>query len=120
MRLAKKKSRKAFLLSSDAFFALTLALVLSLSVAVFSQAPRPHLVQLHQLGRDYLVLTQKQGISFDFKELTGFNSTTLPSNVVASKIIAYPKLCDSPSSPACFAQQDTLGKTLVFNATVSP
>ncbi|MEM4254734.1 MAG: hypothetical protein QXR53_00195 [Candidatus Norongarragalinales archaeon] len=119
--------KRGIFLLIDAFLALTLAILLSLSVAVFSQAHEPMLVQLHQLGRDYLVLQHKQGVSFDFAGLTGFNSTSRHS--VGSKIVVYPRLCVDPplppANPHCFSGQDVFDsrgarKVLVFNTTVSP
>ena len=70
------KRRKGIFLLIDALFALTLALLISLTVAAFSQSAEPQLLQLHQLGRDFLVLQHKQGVAFDFAAFTGFNSTS--------------------------------------------
>ncbi|MFH1056425.1 MAG: hypothetical protein V1717_01355, partial [Candidatus Micrarchaeota archaeon] len=64
------------------------------------------------------VLTHKQGVTTDFARLTHFNSSFAIN--VSSSVIAYPKLCDSPSAPGCFTRQDSEGKSLVFNAVVSP
>ncbi|MFH1056870.1 MAG: hypothetical protein V1717_03695 [Candidatus Micrarchaeota archaeon] len=105
---------RAFIFTLDAFFALSLAMLLAVSIAVFSQSHEDQLIQLHQLGRDYLVLTHKQGVSADFTPLTGFNSSGVLN--VSSSVIAYPE-CGTPD---CLKQQDSVGETLVFNATVSP
>ncbi|MBS3070041.1 hypothetical protein J4220_00865 [Candidatus Micrarchaeota archaeon] len=117
------KRRKGIFLLIDALFALTLALLISLTVAAFSQSAEPQLLQLHQLGRDFLVLQHKQGVAFDFAAFTGFNSTS--RTAIASSVIAYPPLCASPGIPDCFVAQDTFEqggarKALVFNTTVSP
>ncbi|HLD62426.1 MAG TPA: hypothetical protein VI875_01005 [Candidatus Norongarragalinales archaeon] len=115
--------KKGIFLLIDALFALTLALLISLTVAVFSQSPDSQLVQLHQLGRDFLVLQHKQSVAFDFSAMTGFNSTS--RTAVSSSVIAYPRLCASPGVTDCFASQDVFEaggarKALVFNTTVSP
>ncbi|GEM_PF-3932704 len=117
--------KKGLFLLVDALFALTLVLILSLSISVFSQQHEPLLLQFHQLGRDYLVLHHKQGVNFNLTVLTGFNNTQNARTVVGSKIVVYPKLCVDPPLPNCFQLQDIFDsfarrKPLVFNATVSP
>ena len=120
--------RKGIFLTIDAFYALTIAMLLAGAVLVFSQAHEPQLIQLHQLGRDYLVVQYKHGIPFaqeDFNRLTGLNSSPAEAQVkMASRVIVYPELCADPPKPQCFQAQDIadsggLPKILVYNATVS-
>lgn len=119
--------RKGFFFSIDAFFALTLAMLLAFSVAAFTQSHQQKLVDLHQLGRDYLVLNYTQGVpitSQQFTSLTRLNSTGgIGTMQVGAKIVSYPSLresCPPNSGPACFQSQNWApGVPLVFNATVS-
>ena len=121
----KKRGKKGIFLSIDALYALTLAILLGGAVLVFSQAHEPQLIQLHQLGRDYLAVNYKNRVALsesDFITLTGLNSSANPQAKIASSVIAYPELCIDPPIPQCLQAQDLTGssgsKTLVFNATV--
>ena len=115
------KAKKSMFLSLDALLALTAVIMLGTAVSVYYQPQDYRLMQLHQLGRDYLSVKYKAGFDFSFLALTGYNSTAGSSPTqLGVKIIAYPKLCDFPSTPACFTVQDTVGKPLAYNAVVNP
>ena len=107
---------KAFFLTIDALLALTLVMLLSYAVVVSSTPSTAGLLEMHQLGRDFLVLTYQQGLSPDFASLTGFNSSKTPLANVSSSVTAY-RFCVNPAPPDCFSQQDDFG---VFNVTVTP
>ena len=113
---------KAFFLTIDALLALTVVMLLSYAVVVSSTPSSTGLLELHQLGRDFLVLNHAQGLNFDapaFLQLTGLNSSKTSLANVSSSVVSYPPLCwQGPST--CFSLQDTVGKNLVFNVTVTP
>ncbi len=137
------KSRRSMFFSLDAFFALTLAMLLAYSVMPYSQHHESQLLQMHQLGRDALVVKYANGgnIGMDkptFEQLTGYSitfSSTPPlgaSTAVGSKIVVYPGPCptgfddvDENGVPNCFKYPNydltyNPNPDMVYYALVSP
>lgn len=103
---------KAFILTIDALFCLALMLIISTSVFVYSQhqTSDARLVQLNQLGRDYLRMwaanesnlrtaSVETAYLAQLKIKTGFDFKTVldPANpprlAVRSVVYAYPPVC---------------------------
>ncbi|HIH20569.1 TPA: hypothetical protein HA244_04850 [Candidatus Micrarchaeota archaeon] len=122
----KKTRMRGVLLSIDALFALTIMIILALSINAFSQHQETRLIQLHQMGRDYLVVNYKNHVPFlpdEFIQLTHYNATLNPNTILSSSITAYPELCNPSTGgvPKCLSGQDYVtGDEVDFNAMVSP
>ena len=104
---------KGFFLIIDALLAFTIVMFLSVGVVSSAEQAYPaNLIELHKLGRDYLVLNYKYSAGLtpaDFYDKTGFRivSDSEPNRIkVSSRVVVYPQLCQDPGTPNCFLGQD--------------
>ena len=102
---------KGFFLVIDALLALSLVLILSYAVVASVQDHDTGLLELRQLGRDYLDV-QKRGLDPSAAlAASGFKAgePSPPFSVSASAVV-YPE-CDYATTVSCFASSETSGLT---------